>query len=98
MKEGPANRSFGIQVAALAGIPKPLIARARACLEQLERRPVGGSSTPQMTLFNAAPAPVAEPPLSKALHRLDAIDPDNMSPRQALDALFELKALRNKET
>ena len=85
-------------MAALAGIPKPLIARARACLEQLERRPVGGDSTPQMALFNAAPAPVAEPaPVSQSLRQLDAIDPNDMSPRQALDALFELKALRKRE-
>ncbi|MDT0496545.1 DNA mismatch repair protein MutS [Algiphilus sp. W345] len=98
VKDGPANRSFGIQVAALAGIPKPLIARARACLEQLERRPVGGAeTTPQMALFNAAPAPTEPAPLSESLRQLDSIDPNDMSPRQALDALFELKALRKLE-
>ena len=91
VKEGPANRSFGLQVAALAGLPKSVIADARRTLAELERgtqRAPGSSraTSPQLPLFSAEPS---------ALERaLDAIAPDALSPREALDALYQLKALR----
>jgi DNA mismatch repair protein MutS len=91
VKEGPANRSFGLQVAALAGLPKSVIADARRTLAELERgtqRAPGGSraTSPQLPLFSAEPS---------ALERaLDALAPDALSPREALDALYQLKALR----
>ena len=91
VKEGPANRSFGLQVAALAGLPKSVIADARRTLTELERgtqRAPGGSraASPQLPLFSAEPS---------ALERaLDALAPDALSPREALDALYQLKALR----
>jgi DNA mismatch repair protein MutS len=95
VKDGPANRSFGLQVAALAGLPKPVIADARRTLAELERGmhahagalvPAADAS-PQLGLF-APPAP------SAAEHALDAIDPDALTPREALEALYRLKSLR----
>jgi len=94
VKEGPANRSFGLQVAALAGLPKSVIADARRTLAELERgmhqhasaaKPKADSS-PQLGLF--APA---EP--SAAERALDEVDPDALTPREALEVLYRLKAL-----
>jgi DNA mismatch repair protein MutS len=94
VKEGPANRSFGLHVAALAGVPKNVIAQAQGYLQILERQhalrnaraPVpSADSTPQLGLFAALPSPAEE-----ALH---ALDPDTLSPRDALEALYRLKKL-----
>jgi DNA mismatch repair protein MutS len=94
VKEGPANRSFGLHVAALAGVPKNVIADARRYLGALEQRhaevdrtaaPVAAPS-PQMGLF-APPAP------SAAELALRELDPDAMTPKDALDALYRLKKL-----
>jgi DNA mismatch repair protein MutS len=93
VKEGPANRSFGLQVAALAGLPRSVIADARRTLAELERGMHGHalatspapSVSPQLGLFAAQPSPVEE--------ALKGIYPDAMSPREALEALYRLKAL-----
>ena len=95
VKEGPANRSFGLQVAALAGLPKSVIADAKRTLAELERgmhahagapAPATTESSPQLGLF--APTP------SSAVERaLDGIDPDALTPREALEALYRLKSL-----
>ena len=95
VKEGPANRSFGLQVAALAGLPKSVIADARRTLAELERgmhqqaSAVGSKSapddSPQLGLFAAQPSVVER--------ALENIDPDAMSPREALETLYRLKAL-----
>ncbi|HZP68295.1 MAG TPA: DNA mismatch repair protein MutS [Rudaea sp.] len=92
VKEGPANRSFGLQVGALAGLPKSVIARARGYLHALEQRHARGEtaksaeSSPQLALF-APPAP------SAAEAALRAVDPDALTPREALEALYRLKNL-----
>jgi DNA mismatch repair protein MutS len=91
VKDGPANRSFGLQVAALAGLPKPVIADARRTLEALENgepasTPANCEPGAQSNLF-APPAP------SPATEALRALDPDAMSPREALDALYRLHKL-----
>jgi DNA mismatch repair protein MutS len=91
VKDGPASRSYGLQVAALAGIPPAVLASARAKLQELEQRPEStvGRAAPvpaQLSLFGAEPEP--------ALEALDAIEPDALSPRAALEALYRLKALR----
>ncbi|WP_158886276.1 DNA mismatch repair protein MutS [Rhodanobacter sp. L36] len=94
VKDGPANRSFGLQVAALAGLPKSVIADAKRTLAELERgmhqhvskHPVKGENSPQLALF-------APPAQSAAERALDDIDPDTLSPREALDALYRLKKL-----
>ncbi len=93
VEEGPANRSYGLQVAALAGIPKVVTARARRYLGELERERDSLRSRTraeaQLALF-AAPAPQRESP---ALTALRAVDPNALSPREALDLLFRLQAL-----
>ncbi|MFZ2854581.1 MAG: DNA mismatch repair protein MutS [Rhodocyclaceae bacterium] len=90
LEDGPANQSYGIQVAALAGIPSSVVKAARRQLREFEQR---ASINPlQPDLFAAIPEP-AEPEAHPAIERLSAIDPNELSARQALDALYELKAL-----
>jgi DNA mismatch repair protein MutS len=92
VKPGPANQSYGLQVAALAGVPGVVIRRAQAYLARLETHPSGDH--PQSQLPLGAPVVVAEP--DDALgDALDALDPDSLSPREALDALYELRKLRD---
>ncbi|MGH8232967.1 MAG: DNA mismatch repair protein MutS [Rhodanobacteraceae bacterium] len=98
VKAGPANRSFGLQVAALAGLPKAVIADAKQTLTTLERgeHPGGsatsraaGSASPQTDLFAAAP----DPKLAALAEALREIDPDSLTPREALDALYRLRSM-----
>ena len=100
VRPGPASRSYGLQVAALAGVPRKVLDSARQKLEELESRPVDAGNDAQMTLF-AAPAPAVARPVPAAepepsLAALDAIQPDNLSPREALEVLYRLKALRER--
>lgn len=90
VQDGAASQSYGLQVAQLAGVPKAVIRRARQRLQQLEAQ-ASASLTPQLDLFSA-PA-VSEPEPHPALQALAALDPDTMTPKQALDALYHLKAL-----
>nr|MCU0812103.1 DNA mismatch repair protein MutS [Thiobacillaceae bacterium] len=94
VEEGPANQSYGIQVAALAGIPSSVLKAARRQLREFEQR---ASINPlQPDLFASALSSAAEaqePAASPAIDRLRAIDPDRLTPREALDALYQLKAL-----
>jgi len=91
VKEGPANQSYGLQVAALAGVPRPVINAAKQRLQQLENSPVTitrpGKSTPepQLGLFEPAPNPASE--------QLAKLNPDDLTPRQALEMLYQLKQL-----
>jgi DNA mismatch repair protein MutS len=91
VREGPANQSYGLQVAALAGVPPQVIKRARSYLRELEQgRAAAPGPQPELPLFAPPPArPVASP----ALERLRAIDPDSLAPRDALALLYELKAI-----
>jgi DNA mismatch repair protein MutS len=94
IEAGPASRSYGVQVARLAGMPAGLLRQARATLEALEAK--ARAADAQIDLFAAPAAPVAsaEPAEPSALERaLAAIDPDRLTPREALDALYRLKAL-----
>jgi DNA mismatch repair protein MutS len=96
VKEGPANQSYGLQVAALAGIPKSVTAQARRYLTELERErdALRTSNSPQAELALFAPAlNFAPPPVSAALEALRAVDPNSLSPREALDLLFRLQQL-----
>jgi DNA mismatch repair protein MutS len=91
IQEGPASRSYGLQVAKLAGIPAPVIAAAKRKLSELE---LGGSQhTPLATGAPQQPDFFAAPPTHAALDRLSEIDPDALNARQALDLLYELKGL-----
>lgn len=92
VKEGPANQSYGLQVAALAGVPKTVIQRARKRLRELENAALhhAESQMPQLSL-QLEPEPEARnDPLKNAL---DDIDPDELTPKQALDLLYRLKSL-----
>jgi DNA mismatch repair protein MutS len=90
IEPGPASRSYGVQVARLAGMPQTLIRQARSTLEALEAKAQSGQA--QVDLF-AAPAAVAAPEPSAAEAALNNIEPDSLTPREALDALYRLKAL-----
>ena len=89
LEDGPASQSYGLQVARLAGVPGNVIAAARRKLVMLENMQV--SQAGQGDLF--APPPVPEPAPSPVTERLAGIAPDSLSPREALDLLYELKAL-----
>ncbi|MDO9225879.1 MAG: DNA mismatch repair protein MutS [Pseudomonadota bacterium] len=91
--DGPASQSYGLQVARLAGVPATVINAARRKLVTLENQQIAPSS--QGDLF-AQMAPAPEPPVNPALERLEAIDPDELSPKQALEALYELRGLRHR--
>ncbi|MCL6269298.1 DNA mismatch repair protein MutS [Sansalvadorimonas sp. 2012CJ34-2] len=97
VQEGPASQSYGLQVAQLAGVPRDVIHLAKGRLEQLEagesnnsseerakRKPVNFVS-PQVDMFSRPSHPAAD--------RLEDVDPDNLTPRQALELLYELKEM-----
>ena len=96
VKDGPADRSFGLQVAALAGLPKAVIRDARGRLAELEARrhdapvaaPLSAENLDQPQQFGLFA------PSSAALEALAGIDPDELTPKQALEALYRLKALQ----
>ncbi len=93
--DGAADRSYGIAVAKLAGLPPTVVARAKAVLAKLEagRDATGGiaAGLDDLPLFaNAAVEPPAPDPIAEALA---ALSPDTMSPREAIEALYALKAL-----
>ena len=102
---GAADRSYGIQVAKLAGLPKAVVARARDVLDQLEasdRKSARADLVDDLPLFSAtiratqaaSAASLKDDPLRTAL---ETIHPDDMSPREALDALYRLKAAAAKD-
>jgi DNA mismatch repair protein MutS len=94
LEPGPASRSYGVQVARLAGMPAGLVRQARATLEALEAQ--AGSQRAQVDLFAAPPAAASAPEPSATDAALAAIDPDALTPREALDALYRLKALQKQ--
>ncbi|MBL8339205.1 MAG: DNA mismatch repair protein MutS, partial [Rhodoferax sp.] len=90
VQSGPASRSYGIQVARLAGMPSGVLNHAQQALDALERSAT--ASQAQVDLF--APPPEASAPAPSAAEAaLAAINPDALSPREALDVLYQLKKL-----
>ena len=89
VRPGPASQSYGIQVARLAGVPAAVLNKARARLRELESQPAPNAN--QGDLF--VQPPVEEAPEDPLRTRLASIDPDTLTPMQALELLFELKAL-----
>ena len=88
VQEGPANQSYGLHVAALAGVPAPVLKRARQHLAELESRALAAEKQPQLGLFSEPPAtPV---PAHAVLDALRAVDPDRLTPREALELLYRL--------
>jgi DNA mismatch repair protein MutS len=101
---GSADRSYGIQVAKLAGLPPPVIARAKAVLAKLDAQDRGQTAralADDLPLFavpsraSAEPAPPSE--AEKLIDAIKALHPDEMSPREALEALYALKAKLPKQ-
>ncbi|MBY5933390.1 DNA mismatch repair protein MutS [Tateyamaria omphalii] len=97
VKRGAADRSYGVQVAQLAGLPPAVIARARVVLDALESGEREGGAT-QKTLIDDLPLFSATPPpqpvkieKSPVLEMVDAIHPDELTPREALDLIYKLK-------
>ena len=101
-EDGPANRSYGLQVAKLAGVPSNVVRRARDYLARLDKfSAVGGSQSdlfapPGASANNAAQEPPASPEAIAIAARLAALDPDAMTPRDALAALYELRKLLDR--
>ena len=94
IQPGPASKSYGIQVAKLAGMPAAVLNHARHTLEALEAQ--ASQSQAQVDLFAAPPA--IENIASSAVEAaLDGINPDALSPREALDALYQLKKLATRQ-
>jgi DNA mismatch repair protein MutS len=91
VEEGPASQSYGLQVAALAGVPKPVIRQARKYLELLEESAISRGNTAD--LF-AATRPAEPEPAADALRdELAKVNPDELTPREALELLYRLKKL-----
>jgi DNA mismatch repair protein MutS len=91
VKPGPANQSYGLQVAALAGVPRHVVQRARDYLTTLESHQLALTRTPQAQL---PLGPATDDRSDELGDALDQLDPDTMTPLQALNALYELKKLK----
>jgi len=92
VRDGAADRSYGLHVAALAGVPPAVIRQAQARLADLERQPqaLDAPATPQMPLFEHAPD-------NRLFEALESLDPDSLSPREALAQLYALKDLAQQD-
>ncbi len=90
IKEGPANQSYGLQVAQLAGVPREVVQQAKQKLFELEQsgaeRSEHATDVTQMPLFES-------PPSHPLLDAIELLEPDELSPREALQALYKLKEL-----
>ncbi|WP_439651480.1 DNA mismatch repair protein MutS [Maritalea mediterranea] len=93
--KGTADRSYGIQVAKLAGLPDHVVTRAQEVLDILEKREAGSmeEGMSQLPLFAARPQPKVEKRQDLLAERMKSINPDEMTPRQAIDLMYELKKL-----
>jgi len=91
VEEGAANQSYGLQVAQLAGIPKSVVAAAKRKLVQLENNQVA-NNTAQPDMFMVSET-VLDMPIHPVISELEAIQADDLTPKQALDLLYKLKAL-----
>ncbi len=90
VKPGPANQSYGLQVAALAGVPRHVVQRARNYLATLETQQAALAESPQAQL---PLGPAETPSIDPLREAVDELEPDAMTPREALAALYRLKDL-----
>jgi DNA mismatch repair protein MutS len=100
VQDGPADKSYGVQVARLAGLPKAAVARAKAVLEELEASKSSAAVTDDMPLFSfsedvsASPEHTAPEDYNGALaDALAVVNPDTLTPKEALDLIYRLKNL-----
>ena len=105
VRKGAADRSYGVQVAKLAGLPTVVVERARVVLDALEKgeREGGGKQKTlidDLPLFSmaAASAPAPRQVASLAEEKLAGIHPDELTPKEALQLIYELKALTTPES
>ncbi len=105
VRKGAADRSYGVQVAKLAGLPETVIERARAVLEALEMGDREGGARQKaliddLPLFSAAPpAFIQKPGISPELEtKIADLLPDEMTPKEALQVIYDLKALASQKT
>jgi DNA mismatch repair protein MutS len=90
VKDGPANQSYGLQVAQLAGVPKPVIQRAKEKLTELEGKPAQTSSN-KRNPSSTTPKISVNPAIMTLLER---VDPDQLAPKEALEIIYQLKSLQ----
>ena len=100
--EGAASRSYGLQVAKLAGVPRAVVSRARRLLDDFERgartdSPLFAAAAGSGSAPESSGEPESPPEPHPALLRLRGTDPDSLTPREALDALYELRKLADEE-
>jgi DNA mismatch repair protein MutS len=91
VEEGPASRSYGLQVAGLAGVPRPVIRQAKKYLQLLEDSSLERGN--QDDLFSRKIEPAPEPAIDPLREELQKVNPDELSPREALELLYRLKRL-----
>ncbi|ACT51060.1 DNA mismatch repair protein MutS [Methylovorus glucosotrophus] len=91
VQEGPASQSYGLQVAQLAGIPRSVVNAAKRKLVQLEQQNI--QAGPQSDMFSQQAAAEPHVEVSPALAELERLDPDDLTPKQALEALYRLRGM-----
>ncbi|MDA9329332.1 DNA mismatch repair protein MutS [bacterium] len=96
VRKGAADRSYGVQVAKLAGIPQAVINRATEVLEKLENNDQGGKTQTlidELPLFNISPSNLVKPDTTSSVEiELKSIHPDELTPKDALSLIYKLKA------
>jgi DNA mismatch repair protein MutS len=92
VEEGPANKSYGLQVAKLAGLPHHVVESASKMLEELEKKPLS-TKTQKPSVAKPTPSHYA---FDALIAHLNKLDPNDVTPKEALEALFELKSLYKK--
>jgi DNA mismatch repair protein MutS len=91
VEEGPASQSYGLQVAQLAGVPRETIRQAKRYLTELENQ--RATQNGQGDLFSLPQAVEPEPSAHPLVDRVATLDPDQLSPREALELIYELRQL-----
>jgi DNA mismatch repair protein MutS len=92
VEEGPASQSYGLQVAALAGVPKTVVRQARKYLQLLEDSSISRGNQPD--LFSKVKEEESEPEADALREELSKANPDELTPREALEVLYRLKKLQ----